>query len=173
MELHGGSVAAHSAGPGQGSEFVVRLPVGKAPLRPAPLAADAGTPRPNAVSSLSVLVVDDNRDSADSLALLLRSWGHEVRTAHDGQSGLKAALSIRPQLVLLDIGLPGVDGYEVARQLRDEFGRGVRLVAMTGYGQEEDRRRSRDAGFDRHLVKPVDLAVLREVLADVPVPVTG
>jgi DNA-binding response OmpR family regulator len=105
--------------------------------------------------------------------MLLRSWGHEVRTAHDGLSGVKAACSIRPHLVLLDIGLPGLDGYEVARKLREEFGAELRLVAMTGYGQEEDRRRSLEAGFDRHFVKPLDLGVLRELIAGVPVAVTG
>jgi CheY-like chemotaxis protein len=115
---------------------------------------------------LRVLVVDDNRDAADSLAVLLRLWGHEARTAHDGVSAVKAAGSYRPQAALLDIGLPGLDGYEVARRLRgDPALEGLLLVAVTGYGQEIDRRQSREAGFDCHLVKPVDLAKLQELLA--------
>jgi CheY-like chemotaxis protein len=113
------------------------------------------------------LIVDDNRDAADSLAMLLRYWHHEVRTAHDGLSGMKAVRSYHPHVVLLDIGLPGLDGYEIARQIRSEFGPALRLVAVTGYGQEEDRRRALAAGFDAHLVKPADLDTLERVLAGV------
>jgi signal transduction histidine kinase len=165
--MHGGVVEAHSAGPGKGSEFVVRLPVSGQPEGEGGDKRGAGPPSavPKDSPCLHVLVVDDNRDTAESLALLLRLWGHEVRTAHDGVSGLKAARSYRPQIVLLDIGLPGLDGYEVARQLRGEFGRGMRLVAITGYGLEEDRRKAEQAGFDAHLVKPADLAVLQEQLS--------
>jgi PAS domain S-box-containing protein len=166
VELHGGTVEADSGGPGQGSEFVVRLPLGREAGAPAPVTGQAAGAGSAPGSPLRVLVVDDNRDAAESLAVLLRLWGHEVRTAHDGQSGLKAACSYRPQFVFLDIGLPGLDGYAVARRLREEFAAGMRLVAMTGYGQEEDRRRSHAAGFDRHLVKPVELESLREVLAE-------
>jgi PAS domain S-box-containing protein len=164
VEMHGGTVEAHSAGPGQGSEFVVRLPVCAEPLsRPEPKPAiDAGAGRG---AGLHVLVVEDNKDAADSLAILLQFWGHEVRTAHDGLSGLKAARSYRPQVVLLDIGLPGLDGYEVARRLRQEFGGKVRLVAMTGYGQDDDRRRAREAGFDAHFVKPADPVLLQRLLS--------
>jgi DNA-binding response OmpR family regulator len=117
-----------------------------------------------------VLVVDDNADAAESLAVLLRLWGHDVQTAHDGLSGLKAALSDRPAVALLDIGLPGLDGYELARRLRAQLGPALRLVAVTGYGQEEDRRRSLEAGFDAHLVKPADLDELHALLAGVPAP---
>ena len=114
--------------------------------------------------SQRVLIVDDNVDSAESLAVLLRQSGHEVRTTHDGPSALDLTSSYRPEVVLLDIGLPGMDGYEVARRLKQQPGmQAVSLAAVTGYGQEEDRRRSREAGFDYHLVKPVDLAALQEV----------
>ncbi len=165
VEMHHGSVTAHSAGPGQGSEFVVRLPIcpeAAEPLAPAGARSDAAPP---ASSPLQVLVVEDNQDAADSLAMLLRLWGHEVRIAHDGLSGLKAAQSYHPQVVFLDIGLPGIDGYEVARQLRGDLGQAVWLVAMTGYGQEDDRRRALEAGFNAHLVKPADPAALQAVLA--------
>jgi two-component system CheB/CheR fusion protein len=114
--------------------------------------------------------VDDNKDAADSMALLLRLGGHQVRVAHDGPAGLEAADSSPPEVVLLDIGLPkGMDGYEVARRLRarPEMD-GALLIALTGYGQEEDRRRSREAGFDAHLVKPVDPEALRELIAQHP-----
>lgn len=116
-------------------------------------------------TQLRVLVVDDNRDSAESMALLLRATGHDVRTASDGPSALVAAPEYKPQYVLLDIGLPGMNGYAVARRLRDlpELGSPV-LIAMTGYGQEEDRKRSREAGFDHHLVKPVDFDALCSIL---------
>ena len=112
-----------------------------------------------------VLVVDDNRDSAESVALLAEIWGHEVRTALDGPAALEIAAAYRPEIILLDIGLPGMDGYEVARELRQGQGDGPVLVAMTGYGMEEDRRRSQEAGFDHHLVKPVDPEALRGLLA--------
>jgi signal transduction histidine kinase/integral membrane sensor domain MASE1/CheY-like chemotaxis protein len=165
-QLHGGTVSAASAGPGHGSEFVVRLPClpPRAPLgRPV---AKAPVPTPG-VQARRVLVVDDNADSAESLAILLQTQGHDVRMAHDGLSALAAAREHRPELVLLDIGLPaGMDGYEVAQRLRPEAGleRAV-IVAVTGYGQEEDRRRAADAGFDGHLVKPVDMQKLWRLLA--------
>ncbi len=167
VELHGGSVEAHSDGPGKGSEFIVRLPVAATPTTTPTAAALAAAVTPCA-AAWRVLVVEDNQDAADSLAMLLRLWGHEVRTAHDGQSGLKAARSYRPDIVLLDIGLPGLDGYAVARRLRSEFGPAVRLVAMTGYGQDEDRRRASAAGFDTYLTKPADPAALQAILAGIP-----
>jgi CheY-like chemotaxis protein/two-component sensor histidine kinase len=168
VEMQGGSVEAHSEGPGKGSEFVVRLPLHqdsgvRGQESGGSLTPDSYPPTP----SLVVLVVDDHGDVAESLAMLLRLWGHEVHTAPDGLSGLKAARGHRPQVVLLDIGLPGMDGYEVARRLREEFGPGMQLVALTGYGQEEDRQKSQAAGFDAHLVKPADPAVLRAFLAGV------
>ena len=173
--MHDGSVEAHSDGPGQGTEMVVRLP---AQVEAQPVAPAA--PEPEAERSAvdrrgrRVLVVDDSRDSAESLALLLELKGHEVRVALDGPAALEAARGFLPEIVLLDIGLPGMDGYEVARRLRagrDGIdGEGMLLVALTGYGQDEDRRRSREAGFDHHLVKPVDFDELARVLG-VRVPV--
>jgi CheY-like chemotaxis protein len=163
VEMHGGRVEAHSDGPGRGSEFVVHFPAPEvAALTPeAPPVAAATAHRP-----LRVLVVDDNLDAAESLVMLLGLDGHEVRMAHSGVEALEAAAVFRPEVVLLDIGLPGMDGYEVARRLREQNdGAETLLVAMTGYGQEEDRRRSRAAGFHRHLVKPVDLNDLRALLA--------
>jgi PAS domain S-box-containing protein len=164
VELHGGSVQALSAGPGQGSEFVVRLPIlaevpeqGERPVQPAPAEAP----------STRVLIVDDNVDAAQSLAMLLEACGHAVQIAHDGPGALESAPSFHPQVVLLDIGLPHMDGYEVARQLRQQMGTEIEmLVALTGYGGQEDRRRSREAGFDRHLVKPFDPAELERLLSE-------
>jgi two-component system CheB/CheR fusion protein len=175
VEMHGGSARAHSAGPGQGSAFVIRLPVlGREPPAEgtAPSAGEgpgAGEPTRQAKgdnpTARRVLVVDDSGDAAQSLAMLLRIQGHDVTVALDGPGALEAARQHRPEVVLLDIGLPGVDGYEVAARLRREPGtQGAFLVAMTGYGQEEDRRRSREAGFDCHLVKPVDPEDLRRLL---------
>jgi PAS domain S-box-containing protein len=167
VELHGGRVEAHSAGPGRGSEFVVRLPA----LPPQAAGARAGAggrgaEAAPAVPRRRVLVVDDNANTADSLALLLRLAGHDVRVAHDGSSALEAARAERPDAVFLDLGMPGMDGYEVARRLRQESGlEGVRLVALTGWGKDEDRRRTREAGFDQHLVKPADLPAVQAVLA--------
>jgi PAS domain S-box-containing protein len=166
VELHGGSVEAHSEGPGKGSEFTVRLPLlggagcGVGNEQPGRTAH----PAPRARQPRRVLVVDDNRDAAETLALLLRSAGHEVCLAYDGVEALAAAEGFGPEVAFLDIGLPGLDGYEVARRLRQRPGK-LLLVAVTGYGQEEDRRRAHAAGFDRHLVKPVDPTVLQELLA--------
>jgi CheY-like chemotaxis protein len=159
---HGGTVEAYSDGPGRGSEFVVRLPVlGEVP--PAAAAPPAG--RPAAGGCLRVLLVDDNTDGADSLAALVRLAGHEARVAHDGPGALEAAAAFRPQVVVLDIGLPGLTGYEVARRLRaDPDLAGAALVAVTGYGRDEDRERARAAGFDHHLVKPVAFAELLGLL---------
>jgi PAS domain S-box-containing protein len=165
VELHGGTVEAQSEGPGKGSEFIVRLPT--LPAR-APNAAAEGKGR-YASSPCRVLVVDDNKDAAESLAMLLRVAGHDVRTANDGLTALEMAKIFRPEVVLLDIGLPRMDGYEVARLLRKQPGlEGAVLIAVTGYGQEEDRRRTREAGLNAHLVKPVDLADLDKVFAACP-----
>jgi signal transduction histidine kinase/DNA-binding response OmpR family regulator len=162
VEMHGGSVAAHSDGPGKGSEFVIRLP---ALAAEAPAAGANGRP-PAAAGRLRVLLVDDNVDGAESLAALLRLAGHEVWLAHDGPGALEAAASFRPDAAVLDIGLPGMDGYEIARRLRaDPDTAPAVLVAVTGYGRDRDRERSREAGFDYHLVKPVDLAELHRALA--------
>jgi PAS domain S-box-containing protein len=162
VEMHGGSVEARSEGPGKGSEFIVRLPAVE--MQPAPAKRDdeGGLSGP----SRRVLVVDDNEDVAHSLALLLQIKGHEVRTAHDGLTALNVAGEFLPEVVLLDIGLPTMDGYEVARRLRQQTGlENVVLVAVTGYGQEEDRRRAEEAGFDAHLTKPAEPAALQRLLA--------
>ena len=164
VEMHGGSVEARSGGAGKGSAFTVRLPLAgrppaEAPRPPARAPAPAGPRR--------VLVVEDNVDSAAALAELLRLWGHEVQVAHDGLSGVAEARAAVPDLVLLDIGLPGMDGYEVALALRaDPAFASTRIVALTGYGQERDQLRSREVGIDRHVTKPIDLAELKEVLAE-------
>ena len=160
VEMHGGKVQASSEGPGQGSEFVVRLPLENAKPRPA-LADNGAAVQHAADSRCRVLVVDDNVDAAETLAMLARLYGHEVRIAHTGPSGLETARNYHPEIVLLDIGLPGLDGYEVARRLRNEPGGDqILLVAVTGYGREEDRARARAAGFDHHLMKPFDPASL-------------
>jgi signal transduction histidine kinase/ActR/RegA family two-component response regulator len=168
VELHGGSVEAHSDGADQGSEFVVRLPA--LSLAPGPVSFDSmdqGQRTKDKGPSRRVLVVDDNVDAAESLAILLHMEGHEVRTTYDGPAALGAAETFRPEIVLLDIGLPKMDGYEVARRLRRAPGlEKVVLVALTGYGQEEDRRSSREATIDHHLVKPVDPEALWTLLAD-------
>ncbi|MBY0230696.1 MAG: response regulator [Gemmataceae bacterium] len=164
VESHGGQISATSPGRGKGSTFAIRLPAEGA-AEPAKEEASS----PTAAAGLRVLVVDDNHDSAESLAVLLRLMGHEVRLAHDGPSAVEAAEVFEPALALLDIGLPGFSGLEVARRLRRmRWGKAARLIAMTGYGQEEDRRRSTEAGFDRHLVKPIDPDIVEGLLAGLP-----
>jgi signal transduction histidine kinase len=167
VALHGGSVQASSPGPGAGAEFVVRLPLAADEAAATPAARLAGEAGPRAaVDPRRVLVVDDNRDSAESLAQLLRLLGHEIWQAYSGRDAVATACSRRPDLVLLDIGMPDLSGYEVARQIRAEPSlAGTTLVALTGYGSEEDRRRSRAAGFDCHLVKPIDFEDLERILA--------
>jgi len=165
IELHGGSVEARSEGPGKGSEFVVRLPL----IAIESLALDNGIrkfERPVGKVSRRVLVVDDNRDSADTMAIMLRIMGHVVESAYDGLEAVRMAEKFRPDVALLDIGLPKLDGYQTARMIRmEEWGRVMALIAVTGWGQKEDRRRSREAGFDYHIVKPVDPGDLVRVLA--------
>jgi CheY-like chemotaxis protein len=162
VELHGGTVEAASEGPDRGSRFVVRLPLAglDSSARPAPArhSRSMGPPR-------SILVVDDNRDSAESLARILQAQGHQVRTSFDGASAIEAARAFRPSFILLDIGMPGLDGYETARRIREEsFGREAVLIALTGWGQTEDRQHSGLAGFDAHLTKPVDVSLLYALL---------
>ncbi len=164
VKLHGGSVEARSEGLGHGCEFIVRLPILAAAAAPAPPpAAEAhNTPR-------RILIVDDNEDSAWTMATLQEMRGHETRTAFTGPDALAAAAEFLPDVVLLDIGLPGMDGYEVARQLRAmPATAGTFTVAMIGYGRDEDRALTEAGGFDRHMVKPVDLELLRQWLSERP-----
>jgi CheY-like chemotaxis protein len=165
VELHDGKVTAHSPGLGQGSEFIVRLPLASEPNPPRTSPCPAGGERP-AVHRRRILIVDDNRDSADSFAMLLRLSGHDVHLAYDGLEAVEAAESTNPDLVLLDIGLPRLNGYEAARKIRAQpWGQRPILVAMTGWGQDEDRCRAAEAGFNEHMVKPLDLDVLMDLVA--------
>ena len=160
VELHGGSATVASEGSGRGCEFVIRLPLGKAgEVGPEP-AAKASAVLP----TFRVLVIEDNADSREMLRAMLELDGHRVDVAKDGRAGLEAARSARPDVALIDIGLPGLDGYEVGRRIRSDLGSSVMLIALTGYGQAEDRRRSEDAGFDVHLVKPVTPEQIRDAL---------
>lgn len=162
IQLHGGRIEAHSGGLGQGSEFIVSLPL--AARRPE-ARTEALPARPLPRGGRRILVADDNRDAADSLGLLLDSFGMRTRIAYDGRAALKTLESFPADIALLDIGMPGIDGYEVARSIRREAGPGAPvLIALTGWGQEEDRRRSREAGFDHHLIKPVDIDTLIALL---------
>ena len=167
VELHGGSVTAFSDGPGRGSEFVVRLPVA--------LTTPALSPEPDgarsraAAASRRVLIVDDNQDSADSLTLYLQMIGHDARAAYDGQEAVEVAATFRPELILLDIGLPNLNGYEAARYIRAQaWGQSMALVALSGWGQQDAKRMSIEAGMNAHLVKPVDHVVLAELLSALP-----
>jgi CheY-like chemotaxis protein len=163
VEMHAGSVVAHSEGPGCGSEFVVRLPLAAA------LTAgkeNERVARGTRLADRRILVVDDNRDAASSLGTLLEALGADVRVVCDGQEALAALDTFRPSVIVLDIGMPGMDGHEVARRVRQRPGGGnTTLIALTGWGQEEDRRRSQAAGFDHHLVKPADIGALQALLA--------
>ena len=164
VEMHGGSVAAHSAGSGQGSEFVVRLPALAEEPVAQPSTAGAADARPT-TTPRRILVVDDSPDNAESLALLLRLGGNEVETAHDGVEALAVAERWRPDVVLLDLAMPKVDGYEVCRRMRERpWGQRTVLIAQTGRGCDDDHQRTGAAGFDGHLVKPVDITQLQELL---------
>jgi CheY-like chemotaxis protein len=165
VAMHRGTITAESAGPNSGSTFTVRLPL---------LSAAAGASAPDTRSEVSasaqqrrVLIVDDNADAAETLRLLMRTIGSgEVQTAHSGVEALKVGAQLRPNVVLLDLGMPDMDGYEVARRMRGEaWGRDALLVALTGWGQDQHRRRSRESGFDRHMIKPPDPEALRAVLS--------
>jgi len=163
VEMHGGTVEVHSAGVGQGSEFVVRLPIIETPKPPPP---EPTVSAPTTTTARRILVVDDNPVSADSLATLLKLIGNETHTAYDGLEAVEAAATLRPDVIVLDIGLPKLNGYEVCRRIREEpWGKSMVLVAVTGWGQDEARQKSRDAGFNGHTVKPIDLAELVKLLA--------
>lgn len=161
IEMHGGKVQAYSPGIGQGSEFVVRLPLAES----VEARGSVGTPVVVAARR-RVLVVDDNRDAAASLTMILSMWGHEARTAHDGLEAVELADAFRPDVILLDIGLPKLNGYDVCRRIRGQsWGRNVLIAAVTGWGQDKDKLQADNAGFDCHFTKPVDLSVLERVLA--------
>ena len=164
VEMHGGNIEAKSEGPGMGSEFVVRLPLVIEASRPQASGVE-GEPAAT-MSSLRILIIDDNRDGADSLSEMLKIMGNDTRTAYDGQQGVYIAGEYRPDVILLDIGLPKLNGYEACRLIREQpWGKGAVLIAVTGWGQDEDRRRSHEAGFDHHMVKPVDPQALMKMLA--------
>jgi signal transduction histidine kinase len=165
VEMHGGTIEAHSDGEGRGSEFVVRVPLAAAG---GPDNVDSGASG-GAASRHRILVVDDNVDSADSLGQLLELLGNEVRTAYDGEAGVGAATAFRPDVILMDIGMPKLNGYDAARRIREQpWGRGVVMVAQTGWGQHDDKQKSLEAGFDFHLTKPVETAALMKLLAGLP-----
>jgi CheY-like chemotaxis protein len=164
VELHHGTISAGSEGLGRGSRFAFRVPLAAprtaaagAPAPPGPARSPRGTRR-------RVLVVEDNQDNRETLEEVLHVLGHEVASASDGLEGLSRALAQRPEVMVVDIGLPGIDGYELARRVRAALGQAVRLVALTGYGRPEERRRAADAGFDVHLTKPVDPPTLASAI---------
>jgi CheY-like chemotaxis protein len=166
VSLHGGRVEAHSSGAGKGAEFTVRLPLStsrdsdREPKKP----RDTNVlPSPG----LRILVADDNKDAADSLERVLSLYGYDVRVTYDGRSALELGESFNPEIAILDIGMPGASGYDVASAMRERRGNGVTLVALTGWGQEADRRRATDAGFDYHLTKPVAPSLLNDLLVEV------
>jgi CheY-like chemotaxis protein len=163
VELHGGSVEAASAGLGKGARFVVRLPLAGASEEAGPEAQRA----PMALRRRSIVVIEDNPDIRDTLQMLLEIWGHEFEMAHDGPTGLELVLRKRPQVALIDIGLPGMNGYDVARAIRARTeNAAIRLIAVTGYGQPSDRDLALEAGFDTHLLKPIKPEILASMLGE-------
>lgn len=158
VKLHGGTIVAHSEGDGKGSEFIVRLPILKALNETAPIIEHA---IPSVIDSKRILVIDDNIDAAESLTMLLEMSGHSTRNAHDGMTGLNIAEEFRPEVILLDIGLPDINGYEVAQRIRQKvWGKKIFLIAATGWGQDKDKELAKEAGFDKHLTKPIDYQAL-------------
>jgi CheY-like chemotaxis protein len=161
VDLHGGSVSAESEGPGKGARFVVKLPLSSTPAQAAGKAE-----RPAALARRRrIVLVEDNADIRETVRMLATLWGHELATAADGPSGVELVLKNRPDVALIDIGLPGMNGYDVARAIRREAQDNMRLVAVTGYGQPADRERAAQAGFDSHLLKPIAPEALKELLA--------
>jgi CheY-like chemotaxis protein len=166
VEMHGGTVTAASDGPGKGSEFTIELPRVADAVEERPAPQPGSRPWEHTPTALRVLVVDDNLDTATGMAKLLGASGYRVTTAHDGPTALDVAWAERPDVILIDIGLPGMDGYRVTQELRkDEGCKDAVIIAISGYGQDQDRRRSRQAGIDHHLVKPVDYDALLSLLA--------
>jgi CheY-like chemotaxis protein len=163
--MHGGGVEAYSEGLGKGSEFVVRLPIVVEASVPEAPGREEKQFAPK--SSLRILIVDDNRDSADSLSMMLKIMGNDTRTAYDGEEAVAVANEFRPAVILLDIGLPRLNGYEACRRIREQTkGKELVIIAQTGWGQDEDRQRTHQAGFDHHMVKPVDPQALMSLLAE-------
>jgi two-component system CheB/CheR fusion protein len=165
VQLHGGDLEAHSDGLGRGSEFVVRLPALTDAAAPQPSAPD---PAPSRGRGRRILVADDNADSAFVLAQALRDANYEVAVVHDGEAAVETAATFHPEAAILDIGMPKLNGYEVARRLRkraDATGEPLRLIAVTGWGQDHDRQQAKDAGFDQHLTKPIDFRAIQTVLS--------
>ena len=161
IDLHGGTITVRSEGLHQGSEFGVRLPIVQRSFEETTTDRISKAP----MGMRRILVVDDLRDSADSLATLLMTWGHEVRAVYDGTTALTAAREFLPQIIILDVGMPGLTGLEVCRRIRSNgWGKSMAIVALTGWGQPEDRRRTREAGFDHHLIKPADAAAIEELI---------
>jgi CheY-like chemotaxis protein len=172
VEMQGGTISARSEGPGRGSEFIVRLPI--SPVQPEGSARMTSHEPIAALAPRRVLVVDDNVDAAESMGMLLGLLGVDTHVVHNGPDALAAVETYRPNVVLLDIGMPGMDGREVARRIRQSpLGRSITVIALTGWGQEEDRRRTLAAGFDFHLIKPADINVLRELLSSLGNPGDG
>jgi CheY-like chemotaxis protein len=176
VQMHGGTVAAASDGPGRGSTFEVRLPAAPAsagglPAVGAALPAASREDAPRAAPHpRHILIIEDGPDARHALGRLLEIWGHHVELAEDGTRGVERAIASRPEVALIDIGLPGLNGYEVARRVRQVLGNKIRLIALTGYGQPDDQERTRAAGFDQHLVKPVNPKLLSRLLQDEAAP---
>jgi len=163
IELHGGTIEAHSAGTERGSEFIIRLPLRREQARQAQPSARPG---PERALRRRVLIADDNRDAAESLAMLLQMEGHEVTVVHDGREAITAFDKMRPDAALLDIGMPGLNGYEIARSIRRApHGRDVTLIAVTGWGQENDKAQASEAGFNHHFTKPVEPEAITALLS--------
>ena len=164
VEMHEGTVDVHSEGQDQGSTFTVRMPIAGPQQGEHPLTTNEEKSTA-AENRQRVLVVDDNKDSAQTLALMLKIMGNEVRTAHDGLEAIEKAQEYLPNVILLDLGMPKLNGYDVCRRIREQpWGAKMDIIALTGWGQAEDRQRTKEAGFDHHLVKPVDVARLKELL---------
>ena len=167
VEMHGGEVSAQSDGPGMGSRFTVRLPALPESVTVDDVATPVSAPANEARVSRRVLVVDDNTDNAELLQILLEEEGHKTYMAHDGVEGLAAAERLRPDVVLMDLGLPRIDGFDACRRIREQpWGKGILMIAITGWGQDVDRRKSQEAGFDHHLVKPVDARAIAALLSE-------
>jgi CheY-like chemotaxis protein/anti-sigma regulatory factor (Ser/Thr protein kinase) len=165
VEMHGGAVEAQSEGPGRGAAFTVRLPIHEPKQPPAPAPRTEPRLEPQALGR-RILVADDNQDAAESMALVLRMMGNDVRSVHDGGAAVTAAEEFKPEVVLLDIGMPVLNGYDAARRIRaHSWGRTMLLVALTGWGQDDDRKRASDAGFDLHFTKPLEPADLVQIVA--------